>query len=369
MKTQLLLILLLCALMASSSFANTPPQVSNVVAIQRDHVSLVDISYTVFDADGDNLFITIWYSDDGGVTWDNQCQSITGDVGLISQTTANLTATWDVGIDLPDFINNQFALRVYADDSHDLDDFVYIPPGTFMMGSSPDEVGHYACEDRHRVTLTKAFWMSPYAVTEDFWDEVMDLNPTGSNYPKTNISWNQAVEFCNILSAQRGLAPAYTIIGSGHVSWNRFSNGYRLLTEAEFEYAGRAGSTTGFSNGPVSSVTCYDPVLALIGRNCGNSDWHSWEVGSLIPNAWGLYDMHGGVWEFCWDVWSEHLGFEAVTDPVTGGYDQNTSADRIDRGGCWGSTAQDCRSASRNNFRSPTNIHHQVGFRLARSVR
>jgi formylglycine-generating enzyme required for sulfatase activity len=245
--------------------------------------------------------------------------------------------------------------------------FVYIPAGTFVMGSPEDEPGHWEGEGpQHQVTLTQGFYMSQYEVTEEWWAEVMDETPTTSQLPKNYVSWDMAVEFCNALSLQQGLTPAYTIgSGSGNVTWDPDANGYRLPTEAEWEYACRAGSTTAFANGPITNTSCDDPILDQIGWYCGNRTYEEGPavIGQKQSNVWGLYDMHGSLWEWVWCGLREYTSGaqqDPVTSPAPGAY-------RVLRGGRWYDYAQHCRSAYRH-YADPAYGYSDLGFRPVRSA-
>jgi len=250
-------------------------------------------------------------------------------------------------------------------------DFVLIDPGTFMMGSpsEPPEPGRFSNEFQHEVTLTQGYYMSRYEVTEAWWADVMDEPSTTSQLPKVYVSWDMAIEFCNALSVQEGLTPAYTIDGpDGDATWNQDANGYRLPTEAEWEYACRAGSTTAFANGPLTgSIECdpIDPNLDAMGWYCGNnSPFGRKEVGEKQANSWGLYDMHGNVWEWVWDGYRSDYQNLPQENPV---HDVGPGAYRVIRGGLWVSDARNCRSAFRG-YSYPDGEFVSFGFRPVRSA-
>ncbi|MCL2155821.1 MAG: formylglycine-generating enzyme family protein [Leptospirales bacterium] len=256
-------------------------------------------------------------------------------------------------------------------------EMVHINNGTFTMGSS--DALDYKADPPHQVTLTKGFYMSKYLVTQEQYLAVMGNNPShfhggagrepaaGENQnrrPVENVSWYDAVEFCNKLSAEEGLESVYTITGripdtgypitSAAVTADRTKNGYRLPTEAEWEYACRAGTTTAYNTG--------DTIDDDTGWYSGNSGNKTHEVGKKPDNAWGLYDMHGNVWEWCWDWYRDYdKPPAALTDPVGA----SSGSNRVDRGGCWYSRADYFRSAVRGGNR-PSNQLGDLGFRLVR---
>jgi len=207
-------------------------------------------------------------------------------------------------------------------------DLVLIRPGTFTMGS--DEGGD---ERAHQVTLTKPFYLGKTEVTQEQWQQVMGGNPSefkDAKNPVENVSWDDCQEFVVKL---RKKVPGQT---------------FRLPTEAEWEYSCRAG-TTGDYAGNLDDMAWYDD----------NSGSKTHPVGQKKPNAWGLYDMHGNVWEWCAD-WYGDDPHGAVTDP-TG---PNTGSARVYRGGSWTSGGSRCRSAYR--YRStPDYRSFYVGFRVA----
>ncbi|TCB92084.1 formylglycine-generating enzyme family protein [Micromonospora zingiberis] len=178
-------------------------------------------------------------------------------------------------------------------------------------------------------------------VTQEQYAQVTGERPsaaTGERLPVESVSWSDAIRFCNALSQQDGLATAYRLDGD-RVDWDVHADGYRLPTEAEWEYACRAG-TTGPRYGPLDQIAWYR----------GNSDERIHEVGGKQPNAWGLYDMLGNVWNWCWDVYDAE---------VYGSY-------RVLRGGGWFDEQWSCRASVRRRSH-PTFIVDDVGFRVARS--
>ena len=234
------------------------------------------------------------------------------------------------------------------------EDFVRINGGTFTMGSPAHEAGHNNDEGpQHQVTVS-AFYMGKYAVMQNEYQQIAGTNPShfkGYSLPVEQVTWFDAIEYCNKRSQKEGLIPAYTRSGD-NVTWNRNANGYRLPTEAEWEYACRAGTTTAYNTG------------ASINNNTGwynaNSNGQIQPVGQKPANAWGLYDMHGNVWEWCWD-WYGSYSSGAQTDPVGA----SSGSFRVYRGGGWSNSAGLLRSAYRLYYYTNYQISN-VGFRMVR---
>jgi len=219
-------------------------------------------------------------------------------------------------------------------------EFVYIPPGTFMMGSPSNEKDRDKDERQHRVRLTRGFYMQTTEVTQRQWKAVMGSNPSrfkGDDLPVERVSWNDAQKFIRNLNRREG------------------GDKYRLPTEAEWEYACRAGTTTRFYFGDSESR------LGEYAWYRNNSGGRTHQVAEKKPNAWGLYDMHGNVWEWCRDWYGDYPS-GSVTDPKgpSGG------SDRVIRGGSWNNKPRHVRSAYRGR-NVPGSRNPYLGFRLLRT--
>ncbi len=231
--------------------------------------------------------------------------------------------------------------------------FVEIPAGVFMMGSPSSEEGRYDDETQREVRITRPFWLKTTEVTQGEWESVMGSNPShfsscGKNCPVENVSWFDAIGYMNKLSEREGLERCYE--SDGRFKGLRCT-GYRLPTEAEWEYAARAG-TTGARYGSLDSVGWYS----------GNSGGRTQAVGQKTPNAWGLYDMLGNVYEWVQD-WYGAYPSGAVVDPL-GPY---SGARRVGRGGDWDGSARGLRAAFRA-YVTPGARGSSLGFRLSRSM-
>ena len=229
-------------------------------------------------------------------------------------------------------------------------EMVRVPGGNFQMGNPDTSEWSDDARPVHTVTLS-AFSIGKYEVTQALYESVMGENPsyfTGDNLPVEQVTWYEAVAFCNALSEREGLAKAYTINGT-NVTQNTSASGYRLPTEAQWEYACRAGTTTAYNTGAsiTTSQANFDGAVEM-----------TTAVGSYAPNAWGLYDMHGNVSEWCWD-WFDGYSSEPQTDPAGA----SSGSSRVLRGGSYSRTA--VRSADRS-YGSPSAGIDRVGFRVVR---
>jgi formylglycine-generating enzyme required for sulfatase activity len=264
-----------------------------------------------------------------------------------------------------------------------------IPAGEFMMGSPDSEKVRGSDEKQHGVCITQSYYLGVYEVTQGQWEKVMGSRledvidekskskfcGTGADYPMYCVSWYDAVAFCNKLSVLEGKDPYYRITGIKRVAYGpklgidsanvsiAGGNGYRLPTEAQWEYACRAGTTTPFHFG-----------LALNGNraNCDGECpygteikeprvWRTVPVGSYESNAFGLYDMHGNVWEWCADWYAEAYYEKSPANDPAG---PASGSFRVNRGGSWDNNPSGCRSANRHN-NAPGLRYDTLGFRVA----
>jgi formylglycine-generating enzyme required for sulfatase activity len=249
------------------------------------------------------------------------------------------------------------------------DDFVLIKGGIFTMGSPTGEPERGTDETQHRVTVSD-FYIAKSEVTQREWTALMGNNPSefsGDNLPVENVTWFDAIRYCNARSVQERLIPAYTI-NNETVTWNHSANGYRLPTETEWEYACRAGTATPFNAGNTitdKEANCYNHYgynNNSSGRVTGGSRGRTTPVNSYRANSWGLFDMHGNVWEWCWDWYGEYNVSEQ-TNPAGA----TTGTLRVNRGGGWNDFPKHIRSAYRGAT-PPDNASFNIGFRLVRNA-
>ncbi len=248
-------------------------------------------------------------------------------VGAADARAAQLTYSRDTG--LPVEVENSIGIR-----------FRLIPPGTFVMGSPAGESGRWEGEREHVAVIAKPFYMSKYETTQAQWSAIMESNPSyfkGSDRPVEEVTWTDCMEFALKLSEKEGLS----------------RGAYRLPGEPEWEYACRAGTQTAFYFG--DDQTRLERYAVFI----DNGDGRSQAVGGHRPNAYGLYNMHGNVWEWCFDVFKNYPNVE-LPGPTNGLW-------RVVRGGNWRDLPKDCRSAERSRL-PPASHGNLLGFRLVRTI-
>ncbi len=256
------------------------------------------------------------------------------------------------------------------------DGFISIEGGTFNMGSPDSENWRIDDEMLHEVTVS-AFYVDPYETMQSDYEALMGSDPStfdGDDLPVDNISWLDAVQYANARSKAAGLTPVYTIADS-EVIWDRSANGYRLPTEAEWEYACRVGTSTPFNTEhslSADDANFYGHYPYEIEENYFNDEvlearpgeyrQTTVAVGSFEPNAWGLYDCHGNVNEWCWDYYGEYDTLQ--TNDPTG---SETGTRHIYRGGGWNDFAKNMRSAYRAAGQADMKSYN-LGVRLVRNA-
>jgi formylglycine-generating enzyme required for sulfatase activity len=257
----------------------------------------------------------------------------------------------------------------------------FIPAGRFMMGSPDNEPDRFYSEGPQRqVSLTRSYWMMETEVTQGQFQSLMGYNPSyfskcSTNCPVEQVNWHEGCAFANALSRKQGLEECYTCNGSGkdvtcevksQYSGSAYYNckGWRLPTEAEWEYAYRTGSSTAFYNGGITNTGCErDPNLDKIGWYCGNAGGKTHPVGRKQANAWGLHDMAGNVWEWVYDWFQDSYKDLPMVDSVG----PSTGSNRVFRGGSYLYSSRYCRAAYRGRY-SPNDRAGGLGLRFLRSL-
>ncbi len=278
-------------------------------------------------------------------------------------------------------ISSAILAAAFAQSAKIDDGFVLVPAGTCTMGSAPNEKWREDDETLHAVKVN-SFYCDPFEVRQSDFEKVMGKNPShfkGANLPVENVTWFEAIEYCNRLSAARNLSPAYKISGDtksgkASVTWNRNANGYRLLTEAEWEYACRAGSTTRYSFGnqvhsdfanfegtyPYSIEDNYVHHTDASVKP-GRALHRTLAVDSFSPNKFGIYNMHGNVSEWCFDFYAPYDVKNSENPAGSAGGHL-----RVNRGGSFNDFGKHLRSCYRSAT-NPIDADENLGFRICRN--
>ncbi len=238
-------------------------------------------------------------------------------------------------------------------------EMVYVQGGIFRMGCTWEQNNCDSDEKPSHMVTVNSFYIGKYEVTQAQYMAIMGKNPSyfkENNQPVEKISWYDAVRFCNKLSEYEGLEPCYRIYGR-NVTCNFNKNGYRLPTEAEWEYAARGGKYR-------REYTCAGSNhFYAVAWYWGNSGKKTHPVGQKQPNELGLYDMSGNVWEWCWDWYGKNYYSRSPRNNPCG---PNSGSGRVVRGGCWNDNAWNVRIANRSRS-NPSNRYSNLGFRLLRA--
>lgn len=297
---------LACVLCDIEATAQTnSPQILNLTSSQRPGTMFVDITYDLVDPDNQGAYILVEASSNGGSTYAVPIYALSGDVQFVTPGNGK-KIVWNAWTDWANNYTTNAKIRLTADASFkgvalntttNLSpgtNFAWIPSGTFST----------AFDYNANVYISRGFWMGKFEVTQGEYIAVMTNNPSfhigSTNYPVENVTWYEAVQYCQLRTIKERTA--------GIISTNW---GYRLPTEAEWEYASRAQTGSYYYFGDYPTVTPRLPFYAWYSLNSGNT---THEVGGRIPNRWGLFDVYGNVWEWCSD-WAGNRPSGNVTDP------------------------------------------------------
>lgn len=345
----------------------TAPIVYNTSVAQRtDGSKLVDISYNLFDANGDLCEVSLKLSSNAGATFNYvpNPANLSGDIGTGIAPGTGKSIIWNAGAEGINFDGNQYMLQFHVEDGQVPmpENFVFVDGGTFHNGTAN--------------VILSSFYIDKYEITQAEYQAVMGTNPSSfadnPNRPVERVSWFQAIEYCNRRSMQEGLMPCYSYgtystdpatwpagwntsnTNHTNVSCNWTANGYRLPTEMEWMFAAKGGNQsqnyTYSGSNDVNAVARYD----------SNSYYRTWDVGGLAANELGTFDMSGNVWEWCWDIYGAYPSGNQTnpTGPVSGSH-------RVDRGGSLNFSASYC-TVSRRSPDFATHPDFNLGFRCVR---
>lgn len=388
------ILLALTTLLVTVTSHAAPPVVSNVRATQRPGTHLVDIYYNVSDADGNSpLTVYVAVSANGGVNFNVPVFTLTGAVGPGVTLGNDRLIVWNAGTDWPGQFNSQCRVKITADDGTAPPaptGMGYIPGVPFLMGDTFLE--NTASMPVHSVYVSP-FFMDKFDVTREQWLDVYTWAIAngyslgggaynGNNHPVQSVSWYDAVKWCNARSEKEGLTPCYytsasqaTVYRSGNenltnacVKWN--ANGYRLPTEAEWEKAARgglAGKRFPLGDTISRSQANYYGQPGSFAYDLGPAGYLNTTtvVNAYTPNGYGLYDMAGNVWQWCWDWYDGNwYGQPAASSDDPHGPPTVLSY-RVLRGGAWNYNASNAQCAYRDDY-DPSSANNNIGFRCVR---
>ena len=383
-----------------------PLSVTQGRASQRAGMRLVDVYYDI-SGGLPPYSVTLQGSLDGGTTWTLPVTTVTGNVGAGVTAGTNRVITWNAGTDWAGQLASNVKFRVTASDTPPVPDgFALIPAGSFSMGNALSASGDgYSDELPVHTVQVSAFYMAKYLVTKELWDDVRTWGLThnytdlgagagkAANHPVQMVTWYDMVKWCNARSEKEGLTPCYTLSGAVYrttnneaVVCNWASNGYRLPTEAEWEKAARGGLSG--KRFPWGDTISQNQANYCVYSSNGTINYYGYDVtprpgfttnyyyhpayddgvypytspvGSFAANGYGLYDMAGNLWVWCWDWYGSYTA-GSQTDPRGAA----SGLRRVLRGGHWGNNADYCRVAFRG-YTDPDFSISGVGFRPTRS--
>ena len=369
--------------------------VTNVLVSQRTSTNLVDLRYDLATVNPNGLTVAVAVSTNGGATYDLPATHFSGDVGTGITAGTNKWIVWEAATDWPGHLSTNVFFRLTASDLPM--GMVLVSAGYFAMG---DPLGDGTAEERPLHTnYVSAFYMDQYAVTKGLWDDVyqwatnhgygFEYGALGkaTDHPAQDLTWYDCAKWCNARSEKAGKTPAYytdtaqtTVYRSGQTdllnAWVKWSAGYRLPTEAEWEKAARGGASgQRFPWGNVISESLanyygntggYTYDLGPTGPNAifatGATPYTS-PVGYFAANTYGLYDMAGNAWQWCWD---RYAFYSSATQTDPHGPDAGTY--RAFRGGGWANVANMCRSSYRGRYYPYIRNYYHYGFRTVLST-
>lgn len=356
---------------------NNPPVIDTVKVAQQDESFLVDIYYDVSDSDDDSLVIYIHISEDSGKTYTVPANTLSGDFGYRIYPGLDRHIIWDAGTDYPEQFGEAFQVKLTASDA-DLNHTAAIPTGSFAMG---DSAGFD--DPRHEVELNE-YGVSLYTVTNEEYRIFCEMTgheyppegeqfqaPSGyflnnNRHPVIDVSWYDAVMYCNWLSTLLGLEPCYD---TNDWSFDETKNGFHLPTEAQWERSARGNlekMTYPWGNdhppGTRANYNDYAGDLVAIMADLDGEGRGTIPSDTLTTNAFGLYQMAGNVWEWCNDWYSEDYYYNSpATDPLG----PDTGSEKVIRGGAWNTSDIYLHCAIRDK-QTPDKKRYDIGFRVAR---